>query len=556
MMKTRQTQRFSAALLGAVCACAAGLGTPAFAQRTPIGTNLISLSDFDNASPSGFYGYFYQNSGDPQAGTYTTDRAFLDPIIPMENGPYVFRYTFDNTPAEALEASNPGNYSYGTGFGAWQNLPWSYDRAVFNSTDLGDYILSWDARVEGLLPDQTNANCQMEFRLYSGNLILQKNIPYQPGSNWAHFVFHLDEGGYAEGTSYETFTNGISLNNPNGGVTSLGMNQNQHRPHPQFGFDTDNAIFLDNLKLEVIQYEGPPPPPPPKVAYAIFDYNFDDKDVWWAWPSLPTTTAGWSQNANRGTYWAVRPAVGAGVDGTQGFAIAMDNTTLFNDPPGIPQWAGGNVASGGPCNYAYLNSPDLKDYQFNFQARAEGLAEGRENTPVVVQIYFNAPDDTLQPPDANSDRDMLLRLNVGVQGVTRDWQTYVISLKEGAVNAGTLANFQAHYSKVEEIQFQLQIQNPHQSAVWGIDADNLIFIDNFKLERLVTGTPPLHIEKVGANVVVTWGDPSTGSVKLYSGNSLDAINDEVVNATSPYTRAATGSPRFFRTQWVPPDPEF
>lgn len=537
-MKTRLPQKLSAALLSLACACAVGLNTTVHAQHVPNGTNEIAFADFDLAIPSSDYGYFYSDGS--IGGTYTTDRFFSDPPGLTNN---VFRYTFDSTVFAGFASW------WGTGFG--MPLPWGSDPLVFNSMDLADYILSFDARVEGLAADQTNANCQMELRLNSSaaspTRILQKNIPYQPGSNWTHFVFTLEAGSFAENTSYTTFTNGIVL-----GISGIEFNQNQDAP-TRFGPDADNAIYMDNIKLEVLQYAGPPPPPPPKVALPIFDYNFDDKALWFAWTAFPGGQ-GWSANANRASYWVVNPAVGAGVGGSQAYAMAMDNSTILTDPPGRPQWAGGNTGAGGPCDYSLLGSPDLKDYQIKFAARVEGLADFQETTPVTVQLHFRAPDDTLQPADADTDTDVLLTHNIDVSGVSSNWQTFTVSLKDGAVNAGSLANFQTHRGNISVIDFQIQIQNPHQDTVWGTDANNQIIIDDFKLERLVVGCPPLSVTPSGSNVILTWAPLSAlGYAKVQRAANITGPYDDVTGATnSPVTLPATNATGFFRTKWVPP----
>lgn len=541
-MKTKLPQRLSATLLGLACACAAGFNTTVQAQRVPTGTNEIAFADFDLAIPGWDYGYFYSDGN--IGGGYTPNRFFADP---PDYTNYVFSYTFDTTVFAGFTSW------WGTGFG--MPLPWINDPLAFNSLDLADYILSFDARVEGLDPGQATGNCDMEFRLGtpgSPAWALVKQIRYNPGSNWTHFVFNLEQGNYisADGqpqTSYTTFTNGIAI-----GITDVRFNQNQPNP-TQFGPDADNAIYMDNIKLEVLQYAGPPPPPLPKVALPVFDYNWDDKLVWYAWNAFPGGT-GWSQNANTASYWAINDAPDIGVGGSKAFAMAMDNSLIATDPPGVPQWAGGNVGAGGPADYTLVTSPDLKDYRLNIAARVDGLAEGQEETPVTVQLIINAPDDTLQPPDEDTNRDMLIRLNVDISGVRSNWQTFTPLLKDAAVNAGSVANFQTHFSKTDEIAFQFQIQNPHQLAVWGSDADNQIVIDDFKLERLVTATQPLTVEALGDKVVVSWDAPPTGTVKLLTGSTLQSINTEIVGATSPYTNAITGDMKFFRTQWVPPTP--
>lgn len=539
-MKPKPLQQPRVTCLALACVCALGVSTAVQAQHEPIGTNEIAFADFDNFVPGWDYGYFYSDGS--IGGEYTRDRAFYDP---PDYTNIVFRYTFDSTVFAGFTSW------WGTGFG--MPVPWGYDPAVFNSVDPADYILSLDARVEGLAEGETTANCTMEFRLgVSGTWAIVKALPYNPGSNWTHFVFTLDQGSYisADGqptTSYSTFTNGILT-----GITAVQFNQNHPNPS-QFGFDADNAIYLDNVKLEVLQYAGPPPPPPPKQAVTIFDYNFDDRALWYAWGEFPGGT-GWSANANRASYWVINNAAGAGVEGSQAYIMAMDNSLIATDPPGLPQWAGGNTGGGGPVNYTPVSSPEMKDYQIRFDARVEGLAEGQENTPVTVQLYFRAPDDTIEPPDADTEADVLLRHNIEVSGISSNWVTFTKSLKDGAVNAGSLANFKTYLSKINGIDFQLQILNSQNTTLWGADADNQIVIDNFRLERLVTGTPPLTVQSFGDKVVVFWAMPDTGSVKLLKGSSITAVDTEVVGATSPYTNAVSAGPLYFRTLWVPPTP--
>ncbi len=563
-MKRKPFHPLGATLLGLACACALGIGTQAHAQRVPIGTNQIAFTDFDNFSPSWGYGYWYSGPVDVSAGAFQSFvRGFYDSTIDPTNGPLLGAFTFDSTQFQGTAAVQSG--WWGCGFGA--PLNWttnadgfeSPDPTLFTSQDPADYILSFDARVEGLVPDQTNANCDMEFRLGTNggggaNWVLVKQIRYYPGSNWVHFRLTLDQGIWigaddTPSTSLAMFTNAVAT----GGINSIAFNQNQPNPS-EFGFDADNTVYIDNLKLEVLTYSSPPPPPPPKVAFAVFDYNFDDKDIWWVWPQGPgETTTGWSANSNMATYWGLWPLAGQGVGGSQALAIAMDNSTILTDPPGRPAWAGGNVFAGGPVNYAQMVSPNLQDYRITLQARAAGLANDQGSTPFVFQIYFNAPDGTLGG-GTNGQRDTLLRLNLTINDVKTNWQTFTVSLKDGMVDSGSVADFQTYVSKIDEITFQLQIQNANQDAVWGTDANNMIIADNVKLERLVTGNPPLQIQVIGNSAVLTWDPPSNGTAKLLTGTSLSTIDTEVVGATSPYTNTISGSARFFRTEWVPPAP--
>ena len=295
-MRIKRTQTAGVALLGLACACVAVLSLTAQAQRTPNATNQIAFADYDTIVPGWDYGYWYAGPTpvDP-AGSYTRDRYFSDPIIDPAKGQTVFQYTFDSTVYAGTEAvTSPGGW-WGTGFG--MPVPWkavdgvpTTDSALFSSSDPADYILSFDARVEGLLAEQTTADCDMEFRIGTGGgsgWVMIKALRYHPGTNWAHFEFNLDQGNWigadqTPSTSLEMFTNAVAA----GSIIEIAFNHNLPNP-TQFGFDYDNAVYLDNVKLEVYEYAGPPPPPPPKVAVAILDYNFDDKDTWWAWPSYP-----------------------------------------------------------------------------------------------------------------------------------------------------------------------------------------------------------------------------------------------------------------------------
>lgn len=417
-------------------------------------------------------------------------------------------------------------------------------------------------RVEGLNPGQTTANCQMEFRLNSSlvdpplpnNRVLQKNIQYNPGSNWTHYAFTLDQGSFAENTTLVTFSNGVYA-----GITGIEFNQNQHAPDGQFGIDADNAIYIDNIKLEVITYAGPPPPPPPKtVAGTILDWNLDDKALWWGsggwnWSQnsyLPTGTYSYGTNV-AGDQGAINSV---GVGGSSGWVLWVDNSALA--APNTPQWAGIGMNGGGPINNSWFTSSNLADYVFTFDCRALGLAEGATSAGAMAAIVLTAPDDTVQPPDADSGGDRLLRLNFVLPAGT-NWQTVNYTLKEGSLDTeggSSFSRFNSYYNKVDSVMLQWQINDANSETRWGFDADNMIVIDNAKLDRLVVGCPPLTVAPSGDNIVVSWGLPSTGTVKLQSANSAGGPYTEVVGATNPYSTPRANAPKYFRTLWVPPSP--
>ena len=83
--------------------------------------------------------------------------------------------------------------------------------------------------------------------------------------------------------------------------------------------------------------------------------------------------------------------------------------------------------------------------------------------------------------------------------------------------------------------------------------EGTMLVDNLKVGTsfdavLPSVTPPpnpipLTVSQSGNNLILSWTDPA---FKLFSGPSIDAITNEVVGATSPYTNSVSGSAQFFR----------
>jgi hypothetical protein len=136
-----------------------------------------------------------------------------------------------------------------------------------------------------------------------------------------------------------------------------------------------------------------------------------------------------------------------------------------------------------------------------------------------------------------------------------NWTTTSYTLNQGAFDTGggrlPKSAFTTNYN-VTALRFQAQIENAASGTDWGFDTDNVLIVDNLKLERIYVGCPPLTIVTSGVNLVVTWAPPSTGTVKLQSAPAPNGAWTEVPGATSPYTTPAAGAPKYFRTIWVPP----
>ncbi len=536
----------------------AGMAATGLAQTT----NVVTLTTFEYESfdppvppgrPTYGYAYKYDWGGTPPEGFFhafaTTAYDPADTALTNILG----QFTFDNTVYADFVANNPGS-GYGFGFGG--GLNWTNTGAVFTSTNREDYILSFDARAEGLKAGLTSIGGEFQIRFDAPDdtiapadvdtdkdVLVQVNLNFNAGTNWQHHVFTLDQGNINGGkTMLDFILHRALIDEPRFGV-------NFHMPHDNWGYDGDNALYIDNIRLDVVQ-QLPPPPAPPKVPLAVFDYNWDDKPIWSAWNETRGANLGWSAGA-QATYWVTNNAVGAGVAGSLGYVMAMDNTAMAGN---VPAWAGGNTGGNGPADYSQLKSPDLADYRVVLDGRVAGLNPAKLTTSGTLQLHVTAPDDTIQPPDADTDNDFLIRLDFTVPDLQTNWQTITLALNKASVGQGSKANFTSYFDKVSEIQFQFQINNSASEADWSFDDDNLMIIDNFKLERLQVACPPLSVTTSGQNIVVSWAAPSTGTVKLQSAVEVNGPYTEVVGATSPHSTPIAGGPKYFRTLWVPPAP--
>jgi hypothetical protein len=275
------------------------------------------------------------------------------------------------------------------------------------------------------------------------------------------------------------------------------------------------------------------------TGVSIADWNFDDRPVGseyhYEWSQNDThmiITAENNSGGNAPNTW--------GVDGTSGWAVSFDNTELGNN---VPQWAGGGSGGGGDVDYSHFSSGDLTLYRVTFDAKVAGLNE-RTNTTATLQLFLDSPDDTLEPADENTDADLVVRLDFPIGGVSAEWQTFSFLLSKGGVGLGSKANFTNHFSQLSDLRTQWQIENTASYSDWGYDADNMLVIDNFKLERLYAGVGRLDVQRNGNDLVLIWSASTT--VKLQESTAIDGQFTDVAGATSGYTIPLGGSARFFR----------
>jgi len=499
--------------------------SPTLLAQNIAGTNEVGNADFDSGGIWS-YGYFYSGGwpGGNQYtnGSYANDYAFSDTF--KTNGPIVGAYYFTNVMLADL-MTNSGSY-YGTGFGG-PVKPGSYGFLDL-STNLDDYILSFDARVEGLAPSQTTGNIEMQAQWQSGGNILQHNFDVGAGSNWTHYSFLLSEAN-STGGSPGTVANWASAIE-NSLLSGMNWNVNLNQPDPQFGFDEYNAVFVDNIKLDMIVRTGAPPILPPTQSKTVIDWNMDDKQMYGGYGGY-----NWSANTSLPTFiWSPSEA-GQGVGGSNAWTLHMDNSALA--APNTPAWAGGGTGDNGPTDYSLFDTGDLKAYRLTFDARAAGLNPAAASTTCRLQFFMDVADNNM-------------RLDFDIPA-SSNWVTTSYLLNSGAVGIGSKASFATNHL-VTEVPIQAQIENAQSENDWGFDADNMLALDNIKLERIYVATPPLTATKSGNNIIVTWAQPTIGTAKLQSANVITGPWSDVASATSPYSSPVASGPKYFRTQWVSP----
>ena len=516
-MKSTLTQKLSAALLGLSLASTAAVADT---------TNLLTLMDFDTTGFRYYNGAYHYNWGFAWPGSTET---FINDYEQPYATNLVAIFSYDNSLVAPFFATN--NPSSGYGFGVYGGIGWDGDASKFVGTNKEDYIVEFDCRVEGLSNSVTAGNGEFQIRFDQTNAtMVQLNYGFQAGSNWTHYKFLLSQGYIPDdGGNWPMFVaNRASIDN-------LHMGCNWHQSDPQFGFDADNVVILDNIALYAV--DRAPVIPPPTTPYAIVDWNMDDKGLLYGWAA--GTNGGWSQNGVKATYLLDWASAGTGQGGSNSIQFWMINEIYATNSP-LPTWAGGNGGFGGPGNYAQVRSPSLADYRLSMDARVEGLDPAATAADFDFQVRFVAP----------APLGSLVRCDCKFYGVSSNWTHVEIKLNQAVVGEGSAANFAANYSQVTEVAPQVQLNNVARASLWGFDADNKLFLDNIKLEYISVECPPITITPSGSDVVLTWPPINTGGyVQVQRKATLtDPVWVDVPGATnSPVTLPHTNAAGFYRT---------
>jgi len=181
------------------------------------------------------------------------------------------------------------------------------------------------------------------------------------------------------------------------------------------------------------------------------------------------------------------------------------------------------------------------------------LKQGRFTTSGDLVVQLMTPDGTMGVTNGKSDH--LLRLGYPIANLQTNWQKVAFLLNKGTAGDGTSkTNFPTYFDKINELSLEWQINSANQEAQWGYDTDNMMIIDNFKVERLYVGLPLLSLNVSNNTAVVTWGDWSgTGYAQLQGAGNVKGDYQDITNATnSPSLVPLTSTPMFFRTRWVAP----
>jgi hypothetical protein len=161
------------------------------------------------------------------------------------------------------------------------------DLTRFDTGDMTSYRVSFAAKALGLDPSVTQTTCRLQIFLDSPIENLRLDFPVMAGTDWITNVMTLNQGSAGAGTKAGFTTN---YNTYTGLRTQW---QIENATSTDWGYDTDNALVLDNIKLERLYVACPP---------LIITRNADTITVTWAAPS--TGTAKLQATSLNGSAWA------------------------------------------------------------------------------------------------------------------------------------------------------------------------------------------------------------------------------------------------------------
>lgn len=459
------------------------------------GEEIFSVN-FDDTFPSATYSFAYAGYGPPEGGNVSVDDSVvrssaINPGVGIDGGSGL--QFFGDTTATEAAIIEPNNYSY-LGFGIGINV--DLFGTLLTSPELSNYQIDLSASASGFLDGVTQSSGLVDVRFFAPDGTLQpddedaesdiiltgryRNVVVA-GEAFQNSSFRLDSTFEVRQGSVENFTTHF------GSVNFIQVVVEFPGVVGDFGFDAENEVVIDNLVFT----ESPPPPPPAENPISVV--NFDDQPRSWGGSYYAFASAADTPDP-------LLPGVGdlprtgdVMLDGdSQAQVACLDTSPWAGAAPGSypgTAWMGFGSTATRETTAGFLPSGEASEYQVQFDARAEGFLADPGGKFLVVML---APDDTLSPPDADTNRDVIVRFRIANDNgfgngftMTDTLNTFSYNLENVQVDSGSLENFQNFYDQVTVTEFVLEGVTTSDNT--GFDNDNCIVMDNVHLFHL---TPP------------------------------------------------------------------
>ncbi|HSU54013.1 MAG TPA: hypothetical protein VLT36_08160 [Candidatus Dormibacteraeota bacterium] len=533
-------------LLFAIGACAAL--SAARAQTT----NIIFGTDFETSGINDNYNYSYGyafaggnlgNAASGFAGSVTAGAG-------VTNG-----NAWDSMPDFTNTGSDP-NYTNSSAYtysGTEGFIQFSGPlNALTPSADLSSYVVSFDAKVQGLAPGINNTTLyfhELDFQTNGVTAVQFIGGSFTVSSNFTHFVVPLSTLTLNSG-SISDLTNSDELATMSGLSADFRITDEtgtvQVNRMPVWGFDNDNQLIIDNVYLT--QTTGTVPPP--LFERLIWQDNLDRS------PPSDRYAFSFREGQNFATAsQALNPTDGVG--GSTALELTADISPWGTNPPTAFSGFGGGMGHNVPYT---LHNTNKSAYRVYWTAKGGGFVDGVNQADANASIQFLVPPGTLTPSNANEA--MILELAPRIS-LSSNYNAFVFdgaSVPIGVFNGGSQSMFNQYISQVNLIQVQAQFNGgPDLGTAFGYDADNTMAMDDIKVVEIVQGIAPLSIVNSNGQIKVFWSDPlnGNGTAKLQSATNVTGPYVDVAGATSaaagsPYTVPQGSSQHFFRAKWVSP----
>lgn len=508
-------------------------------------TNLIFGTDFEGSGNlQGSFGYAFAGGNPGGAGSGFAG-SITGGVGVGGSTAFLAQPDFSFTGVDP-NYTNASQYTYsGTDISIQFGFPINPPAATAN---LDSYILSFDAKVQGLLPGHSTTTVSMnQLNFNVGGVMAVQFVGgnFTVGSNFTHFDVPLSALTINSGTlgnladpsfmaTVDSFVTDFRITEETG---TFQLNRS-----PIWGFDNDNQFIVDNINLNQTSATVAAP----IQEKLIWEVNFDDKQ--------PDNYYGFifRDGANSAT---VTPTIDptAGVSGAA-LRVTADLTSWGTNPPTVFSGFGPGVAKSVPYT---LHNTNKNGYRIYMSTKGGGFIPGVVSANGNASIQFMVPPGTLTP--SNAADAMVLELSPSVT-LSGDYTSFVFdgaATPIGIYNGGSQAMFTQYISKISSIKVQYQFNGGPDigNDYFGYDADNTAIIDNIKIVELVPSTPPLSVSLVGSQIRISWSDPASGgTAKLQSSTNASGPYLDVAGAASgsasPYTVPSGNPIKFFRTQWV------